>query len=492
VPPLIASIICWFGIAGLFWLDRDRRTKISPALWIPTVWFLLACSRSLSRWFNIGPTDFESVAAQFSEGSPLDMVVLTCLMVVGLGVLVRRKNQVTKCLRQSLPILFFFGYCLISLMWSDFPAIAFKRWNKAIGDWVMILILWTDPRPVEALKRLLARLSYSLIPLSVLFIKYYPDLGRAYGRWLGEVHYNGVATDKNTLGAICLLFGLASVWRVIELIGADLEKKDRRRQLFVQAVILSMIFWLFSILDAMTSLSCFCLGAGVMTAIRFRTFVKKRALVHGLVLVTILVPAAVALLGLSPDTLQSMGRNLTLTERTDIWAMVVKLVPNRWVGAGYESFWLGKRLDAMIAQVTRWWVPNQSHNGYLEIFANLGWVGIACLTVVIVWGYKRIFNAWRRNVPASNLMLAYFVSGAVFNLTEAAFFRMLTPVWMFFLMAVTVPQIAAKQSGGGMKKTEPGQQAADAWLSDSTQVPVPVADGAELDPEFSTAGEGEN
>jgi exopolysaccharide production protein ExoQ len=387
-----------------------------------------------------------SAADQMLEGNPLDRAVFTGLLFAGLIVLMNRRKRVARILGQNLPILLFFGYCLISLTWSDFPGVAFKRWNKAIGDWVMILIVWTDLQPVAALKRLLAITTYTLIPLSILFIKYYPGLGRSYGRWLGEVHFVGVTTDKNTLGAICLLFGIASVWRVLNLYGDKHQNKTRNRQLIVQIAILAMILWLFSILDAMTSLSCFLMATCLIFAIRLRVFAKRRFLVHCLVLVTVLIPVSVTLLGVSPEALKEMGRNPTLTERTDIWAEVIKLVPNRWVGAGYESFWLGPRLDTMIATVTRWWVPNESHNGYLEIYANLGWLGVGALAVVIFWGYARVFRNWRQNLPASNLMLAYFVSGVIFNLTEAAFFRMMTPVWLFFLLAISEPKDAPRQS----------------------------------------------
>jgi O-antigen ligase len=374
------------------------------------------------------------------------MAVLTGLLFLGLIVLLKRRERVARILRDSAPILLFFSYCLISLIWSDYPAVAFKRWNKAIGDWVMILIIWTDPQPITALMRLLARTTYTLIPLSIVLIKYYPGLGRSYSRWTGQVAYYGVCTDKNTLGAICLLFGLASVWRVLNLFGDERKNMQRRRHLIAQVVILAMIWWLFSIIDSMTSLSCLLVGTCVLFAIRFRIMSRSRFLVHCFLVIMVVIPVSVALLGVSPDTLQAMGRNSTLTERTDIWAMVITLVPNRWVGAGYESFWLGPRLDAMISNVTRWWVPNQSHNGYLEIFANLGWLGIGLLTVVIVWGYQRVIRAWRWHVPVGDLMIAYFLTGVISNISEAAFFRMMTPIWMFFLLAITVPQATRQPS----------------------------------------------
>jgi exopolysaccharide production protein ExoQ len=454
LPPVVATFICCAGIIGLFYLDRDHKARTSPALWITSAWFLLACSRSVSRWLELAQNGGGSITEQLSEGSPADMAVLTALLFLGLIVLWKRRERVARSLRHSGPILLFFSYCLISLVWSDFPAVAFKRWNKAIGDWVMILIVWTDPQPIFALKRLVARATYTLIPLSILFIKYYPSLGRGYGRWSGEAYYYGVTTDKNGLGAICLLFGIASVWQVFNLVSDEHPTIGRARHLIVQVVILAMIVWLFSIIDAMTSLSCFLLANCVLFAIRRRMFARSRFMVHYLVLVTVLIPVAVTLFGVSPGTLREMGRNSTLTERTDIWAMVIKLVPNRWVGAGYESFWLGPRLNTMVATVTRWWVPNQSHNGYLEIYANLGWLGVGCLALVIFWGYHRVIRAWRQKLPASDLMLAYFLTGVIFNLTEAAFFRMMFPVWMFFFIAITAPGRQQSSRGSISSKVE--------------------------------------
>jgi len=447
---LIASLVCGIFMIGLFWLDRENKPRPSAALWIPVAWFLVACSRPVSRWFTSVSGDIRTMTAQVSDGSPMDRAVLTGLLFLGLIVLLNRRRRVTECLSESIPILLFFGYCLVSLMWSDYPGVGFKRWNKAVGDWVMILIIWTEAHPVHSLKRVLARTTYTLIPLSILFMKYFPEFGRTYGRWMGEVHYCGVTTDKNALGAICLLFGIAAVWRMLGLFGEERGKGRNNQRLMVQCVIIALILWLFSMLDSVTSLSCFLLAAGVLFAIRFRIVSRNPMMIHGVVLVTLMVPVTVTLLGASPELLHAMGRNSTLTERTDIWQMVIRLTPNRWIGTGYESFWLGPRLDTMVANVTHWWVPNQSHNGYLEIYANLGWVGVGCLAVVLLWGYRKVIRALRQNLPASNLMLAYFLAGLIFNLTEAAFFRMMIPSWMFLLLAIT--QSRPKQPPTGLAR----------------------------------------
>ncbi len=468
MSPTIATLLCCAGILGVFWLDRDSKSRTSPALWIAVLWFLLACSRTPSRWVYLGQAG--PIADELMEGDPINRLVYTSLIILALFVVLKRSKQIVSGLRHTWPILLFFIYCLVSLMWSDYPAVGFRRWNKGIADWLMVLIVWTDPQPITALKRVLARTGYTLIPLSILFIRYYPEIGRYYHRYLGTTFFSGVALEKNGLGAICLLFGLGSVWRLLNLFADDPPDKQRSRRLIAQGVILAMILWLFSVTDSVTSLVCFLLASFLLVATRFRAFARNRFMVHCLVLLIIVIPASIALLDFSPGALHAMGRNSTLTERTDIWAEVVKLNPNAWVGAGYESFWLGPRLETMVSEVTRFWVPNQSHNGYLEIYANLGWVGVGGLAVVLAYGYKRVILAWRQNLPAGDLMVAYFVTGVVYNITEAAFFRNTYPIWLFLLLAITVSQDTGKQSSresitsygsraecGGVPASDPGK-----------------------------------
>jgi exopolysaccharide production protein ExoQ len=159
------------------------------------------------------------------------------------------------------------------------------------------------------------------------------------------------------------------------------------------------------------------------------------------VLAVVTIPVCITLLGASPGALQALGRDSTLTDRTLIWTWVLKLVPSKLVGAGYGSFWLGHRLDLMVENVTHTWVPYQAHNGYLDIYANLGWLGVGLLGVVIAYGYLRIIRLWRGRHPAGDLMLAFFVVGVVSNITEASFFRNMFPIWLVFMLAITVPRV---------------------------------------------------
>src|SRR5262249_49548974 len=150
---------------------------------------------------------------------------------------------------------------------------------KACGNVVMVLIVLTEASPTAAVKRLFARLAFVLLPLSILLIRYYPSLGRGYHQYTWETFYGGVATGKNSLGYICLVLGLASVWRVVETrrwrwspamgetgLSPGALAQTRRRILLAHGLVLTIALWLFRLSDSVTPLVC-CLVAMMLMMI---------------------------------------------------------------------------------------------------------------------------------------------------------------------------------------------------------------------------------
>src|SRR6266566_7272459 len=166
---LLALVISVVGVGALFSLNRDTSACTSKAVWLPVMWLWIDGSRSISAWLGM--------AAQ-SE-SPVDQLVAGILIVVGIVVIVRRRDPIV-LLRLSWPVSLYFSFCLVSALWSDFPGHSLTRWIRALGDLVMAMIIVMDSQPITAFKRLLSRVGFVLLPTSVLLIKYYPDLGRQY------------------------------------------------------------------------------------------------------------------------------------------------------------------------------------------------------------------------------------------------------------------------------------------------------------------------
>lgn len=451
----IATLIAIIGIAGLFYLYRNPEVRTSVALWLPVVWLAIAASRPVSQWQASG---HGSSLEQQLDGSPLDRNVFVVLLAIGFVVLLLRGPAVIKLLLSNGPIVLFVLYCAASVMWSDYPDVAFKRWIKSLGDFVMILIVLTETDLTSAIKRVVARVSFVLLPLSVLFIKYYPNWGRTYNtQWDSTVFYTGVTMNKNMLGMTCMIFGLGLVWLFLQELRAE-KGKRRTRSLIAIGSVLAINFFLLAVANSMTSLSCFTLGSVLIVVTSSPKMARKRGLVLAMVVGCIAFCFCVLFLDFGSFILEALGRNPTLTGRTDLWDVLRTMTVNPLLGAGFESFWLGDRLQKLWNIF--WWHPNESHNGYLETFLNLGWMGVALLGVLLISGYRNIVKQLVEGSKTAPLWLAFFFVGVAYNFTEAAI-RTVSPVWIFFILAIIalpkpalpdVPEPLPRMTGTGKKE----------------------------------------
>jgi O-antigen ligase len=388
----------------------------------------------VSEWFGITPTG-GNVQLQ---GSPLDAAVFAILEAVAIGVLVRRSRRARTLLLANVPILIYFFYCLVSVAWSYHPDVAFKRWIKAAGDLIMVLVVVTDREPLTALKRLISRVGFVLLPASLLLIKYYPVFGRSYNPQ-GMVENTGVTTNKNTLGVLLLVISLGTLWQILSLLRAK-KLQDRRRHLIAQVTLLAFGVVLLGMANSQTSVASFILGAVVVVTASLHALQKRPARVHVLCL-TIVVTGAVMIYGGLAEVAHALGRQATLSGRTEIWAVLIPTVPSSIVGAGFESYWISPSIETVWRTLSNqgWWHPEllvtEAHNGYIEVFLNLGWVGVGLIAAILVSGYARAIKGFRRNPSIGALMLGYIIASAAYSFTEAGF-RMMDPVWIFLLLAV--------------------------------------------------------
>jgi exopolysaccharide production protein ExoQ len=439
--PQVATFVCFAGILGLFVLDRDKGAKTSFALWIPVLWLSVSASQMLTEWLALlglmHPAPQTGTAGALLEGSPPDRYFLTILVILALGVLVSRARKVGALLKSNAPILLFFAYCGLSIIWSDYPDVSFKRWIKAIGDVAMVLIILTDIEPFVAIKRVLSRSGFVLVPVSVLLIKFYTNLGRSWNEW-GGITYRGVATSKNELGGMCLLFGLGSMWRIcLALRGGN--GKRRFGPFIANTVLLLMVLWLFWKANTITALSCFLMASTLIVVTSIPMLAQRRWIIHVLVVAMLGVAFAALFLNVGSGLVETVGRDTTLTGRTTLWNLVLGMTGNPLLGTGFESFWLGPRLESLWNVF--WWHPNEAHNGYIEVFLNLGWIGLCLLALLVVTGYRNVMKALRQDTDMGSLRLAFFFTAIAYNFTESAI-RIMHPIWIIFLFAIVVAPVA--------------------------------------------------
>jgi exopolysaccharide production protein ExoQ len=433
MSPLLASLICACGIAGLFYLDRNSSVRTSKALWIPVIYLWFIGGRPPSLLLGIAPP---TGAELLQEGSPVDAFSFGLLLAAAVVVLIRRGKRTRTLLAANGLLLFYFCYCLISISWAYYPGIGFKRWIKAISDLAMVFVVVTDGEPVVALRRMFSRLGFVLFPISVLFIRYYPDLGRAYTPDGTPVN-TGATTNKNSLGLIVLVVTLGTLWNVRSLL-VHKDEPNRSRRLVAQFTLLAFGLALLKMADSATCIACFILCGSLILATSLRAIRRRPVRMHALCAIVALLGVFAFLFGGEASVVHALGRKTNLSGRSEIWAAVIPAAPNAIIGSGFENFWIGPNAEKFWRSLPGWWHPeelNEAHNGYIEIYLNLGWIGVLLISGVLIGGYRQAGKAFQRYPELGSLLLAYVATGAIYGITEASF-RMLTPSWVFLLLAI--------------------------------------------------------
>jgi O-antigen ligase len=187
------------------------------------------------------------------------------------------------------------------------------------------------------------------------------------------------------LGVITFVLLLGVVWRVLALLSSDEMPRHRRRHLIAQGTLLALGVYLLFITSSATSSVCFVIGAGLILMTNLRFVRRHVATVHALVLALVLAASSLMLFGGTANA-NALGRDATLSGRTNIWAAVIPMAPNPLVGAGFESFWLSPRVTARLWELFPGLPLNEAHNGYLELYLELGWVGVGIVGLILLDG----------------------------------------------------------------------------------------------------------
>jgi O-antigen ligase len=383
-------------------------------LWLVFVWIAIMESKPVFYWVM---PDTTLSSDTYLDGNPVDRVLLLILIVLAVLVLLHRHLDWARVFTLNRRLCLFYLFLAVSVVWSDFPVVAFKRWFKDIGNIFMILLILTEPDPLAATRAVFVRCAYVLIPFSILLIKWYGDIGRYYDRWTGAVRYCGVTTNKNSLGLLAMISALVLIWRLLELKNAT-SGFARLRALALDGIVLVTGLWLLLIANSATALGDFLLGISVLFV--YRTFwTPNKATLFAVGTYAFLVLSAVALImpGLRGIAAESLGRDSTLTTRTAIWEAALNMDTNPLIGEGFGSVWLTPK-GARVSLELR--IPH-AHNGYLETYLNSGLIGVVLLLSVLLVAGANARRLMERDPLAGATCVALFVSCIIHNYTEATF-----------------------------------------------------------------------
>jgi len=244
--------------------------------------------------------------------------------------------------------------------------------------------------------------------------------------------WRGLWYEKNQMGAVMVIGATASA--------ACLASPDPRRILPAIALALSCMLVLAT--QSKTSLLCLIVGVGV---VGFFWALRRGGAAFSVAAIWV----AVVLAGLaiwtwdthSVAVLEALGKDPSLTGRTEIWDSLMRKVADRpWTGYGYGAFWgrIGESVPAdWVRKETGWIVPS-AHNGWIDLLVQLGWpgavlVGVLMATTTLV----SVLRCMGAGVREGWWALGFLAAFLVLSLSESILVQHQSLPWVLFLAVLT-------------------------------------------------------
>jgi len=435
MPPPLALFFCIVFVLFLLRLERKQATQVSWAQWIPTIWMLLIASKPLGVWFP------SSVGGGAESGSPLDRYFHSGFLCLGLFILARRQFDWSSAIKKNTWLFLLIGFMLISILWSDIPYISFKRWIRQLVGIVMAFVVLSEREPRQALESIFRRTIYILIPFSIMLIKYYPYYGVMFGRWSGALMWVGVTTQKNGLGCLCLFAAFFLIWTLIRRWrGRDIPVT--RYQTKVEVFVLLLALWMLKGPEgAYSATSIAALTVGLSTFFALLWMKKRRINIEANALSAIIIliigfgigaPISGGLF-VGEGVTSILGRDATLTGRTDVWADLVSVAMQQpIVGHGFGGFWTPRSREV--------YKISGAHNGYLEVLIELGFVGLLFFSMFLLSSCRKAQRMLIYDFDWASLWICFLLIAVLHNITESSINSLtshLTAVLMFLLVSST-------------------------------------------------------
>lgn len=131
-----------------------------------------------------------------------------------------------------------------------------------------------------------------------------------------------------------------------------------------------------------------------------------------------------------------LGKDATLTGRTEIWDGINRVMTGHsWTGYGYGAIWDDEDPFAPLAWITHYagFRANHAHNGWMEIWLNVGLIGVIAFGLWFTEAWLRTIWATFSGGQAAWVALPFIAAYSIAMLTESITLTWHDMRWVLFV-----------------------------------------------------------
>lgn len=349
----------------------------------------------------------------------INQIVFSVLFLTSIYALIPKWHFVVSLIRREKLFFLFILWCSLTLLWSAYPFVSFKRLFQYITTYTVFLSILAHIRSTDDVFKYFKFLLSVYVIVSLISIPFIPGAKEEFGAW------RGLAASKNHLGQTSLI----SI-----LFFAHFITISSLKQKIFFSVMLIIALILFIGASSVTSLLTLLLIVGLLAGQYFdKQFASARLGRTISVITGIFVVIFIALLLFLAPTLLSeivgeTGKNLTLTGRTDLWHDVYQFAKTHLlIGCGFQGFWVLDSMQLQELYQTYIWIPIQAHNGYLDILNETGLIGLFLFLATAINYFVNL-----RRMQEGYFWKWLVIAALVVNLTESTLIRTNIPIGILY------------------------------------------------------------
>ncbi|MBI5661136.1 MAG: O-antigen ligase family protein [Ignavibacterium album] len=347
-----------------------------------------------------------------SESNPLNQIIKLSVFFLTFLSSIYKFDEIIIFIKKEKYLFLFLLWALLSIFWSNFPMVTFKRWFQIFLIYylfITFLVYFDENEIIKIIKPILYLYLIATI-FSVLFIPGAKDL--AFNTW------RGFSPTKNTLGQIGVI---SSVLSLIIYLKENLKIKKYIALFFL---LLSIVIVLGT-LSSTSYIALFIFLSGTALYWLNTKFLQsigagKTIFILSLSFSVVLFLIISVFMPQLTDYIQGIfGKSETFYDRGKLWTVMLwHFGQHPLIGCGYQAFWTIENPQLLLLYQTFVWLPNQAHNGYLDILNEVGIVGFVLFMIMIL---KNIVSSFKEKLITP--WLWFFILPLIINVTESNFYR---------------------------------------------------------------------